>query len=56
MSVSELPIPKEEENRRQSRYAEVGEERRSPRFGLLIVVLSGLILWSGIFVMVSWIF
>jgi hypothetical protein len=56
MSVSELPIPKEEENRRQTQSVEAGEERRSPRFGLVIVVLSGLILWSGIFVMVSWVF
>ncbi|HEX9769097.1 MAG TPA: hypothetical protein VGA50_07970 [Kiloniellales bacterium] len=56
MSVSEFPIPKEEADRRQTQSIEAGEDRRSPRFGLLIVVLSGLILWSGIFVMVSWIF
>lgn len=56
MSVSELPIPKEEEDRRETRALDVRDERRSRRFGLLIVVLSGLILWSGVFVAISWIF
>lgn len=56
MSVSEFPIPNEEEGRRETQCDGVGEDRWSPRLGLLIVVLSSLVLWSGIFVMVAWIF
>ena len=56
MSVSEFPIPSEDEVRRETRRDALVEDKWSPRLTLLIVVLSSLILWSGIFVMVSWIF
>jgi len=56
MSVSEFPIPSEDEVRHETRHDALGEDKWSPRLTLLIVVLSSLILWSGIFVMVSWIF
>jgi len=56
MSVSEFPIPSEDGVRHETPRAAPGEDKWSPRLTLLIVVLSSLILWSGIFVMVSWIF
>ena len=56
MSVSEYPIPSEDEGRRDAHFDRVGEDKWSPRFSLLIVVLSSLVLWSGIFLLVAWIF
>ena len=56
MSVSEFPIPSEDVDRRETRQDALGEDKWSPRLTLLIVVLSSLILWSGIFLVVSWIF
>ncbi len=56
MSVSEFPIPRKDEVRHETQRDAVGEDKWSPRLTLLIVVLSSLILWSGIFLMVSWIF
>ena len=56
MSVSEFPIPSEEEDRVETRPDALGDDKWSPRLGLLIVVLSNLILWSGIFLVISWIF
>ena len=56
MSVSEIPILKEDEERSQTHYEEVGDDKWSPRLRFLIVVLSSLILWSGIFLLVSWLF
>jgi hypothetical protein len=56
MSASEFPIPKEDEERSEPQVDGVGEDKWAPRFGLLIVVLSSLVLWSGIFLLVAWIF
>jgi hypothetical protein len=56
MSVSEFPIPNEDEERSEPQCDGVGEDKWAPRFGLLIVVLSSLVLWSGIFLLVAWIF
>jgi hypothetical protein len=56
MSVSEFPIPNEDDVSHESRRDALGEDKWSPRLTLLTVVLSSLILWSGIFVVVSWIF
>ena len=66
MSVSEFPIPNKDKDRRGTRRemremrGEVQGERSdqdrwSPRLRLLIVVLSSLIMWSGIFLVASWI-
>lgn len=54
MSVSEFPIPNEDESRRQTQCGEAGEDKWSPRFRLLIVVLSSLVLWSLIVVLIAW--
>ncbi len=56
MSVSEFPIPSEDEVRHEPSHDALGDDKWSPRLTLLIVVLSSLILWSGIFLVVSWIF
>lgn len=56
MSVSEFPIPNEDEERSEPQGDAAGEDKWAPRFGLLIVVLSSLVLWSGIFLLVAWIF
>lgn len=56
MSVSEFPIPSEDEVRRAAMRDGMGEDKWSPRFRLIVVVLSSLVLWSGIFLMVAWIF
>lgn len=56
MSVSEVPVPSEDEGRHETRRDARGEDKWSPRLSLLVVVLSSLILWSGIFIVVSWIF
>lgn len=71
MSVSEFPIPSKDEvrqdPRREARDEDLWEEglwgedrwnedRWSPRFTLVMVVLSSLILWCGIVLLISWIF
>ena len=42
--------------RGQSRGERFDEDRWSPRLRLLMVVLSSLVLWSGIFLVASWIY
>ncbi len=54
--MSGYPIPNEDEDRSQSQGEWASEDKWSRRFGLMIVVLSNLVLWSGIFVAVAWIF
>jgi hypothetical protein len=56
MSASVFPIPSEDDVSHESRRDALGDDKGSPRLGLLIVVLSNLILWSGIFLVVAWIF
>ena len=56
MSVSEFQIPREDKVRHDSRRETASDDKCSARFTLLIVVLSSLILWSGIFLTISWIF
>lgn len=56
MRASGLPIPNEDEELGEIQSEAVGEDTWSSRFGLLIVVLSSLVLWSGIFLLVAWIF
>jgi hypothetical protein len=56
MSVSEFPIPSEDEAGHETRRDSLGKDKWSPRLTLLVVVLSSLILWSGIFLVISWIF
>ena len=63
MSVSEFPIPNKDKDRRGPRRERDGESQGetidedgwSPRLRLIAVVLSSLILWSGIFLVASWI-
>ena len=54
--MSGFPIPNDDEERSQSQGEGVSEDEWSPRFELLIFVLSGLVLWSGVFLMAAWIF
>jgi len=56
MSVSVFPIPSEDDARHETRGETLREDKWSPRLTLLVVVLSSLILWSGIFLAISWIF
>lgn len=56
MSVSEFPTPSKDDARHETRRETLGEDKWPPRLTLLVVVLSSLILWSGIFLVVSWIF
>lgn len=56
MSASEFQIPSEDEGGRETRRAPLSDDKWSPRLTLLTVVLSNLILWSGIFLVISWIF
>ena len=42
--------------RGKSRSDRFDEDRWSPRLRLLMVVLSSLVLWSGIFLVASWIY
>lgn len=56
MSVSESQIPREDKAGRETRRETLGEDKWSPRLTLITVVLSNLVLWSGIFLVVSWIF
>lgn len=68
MSVSVYPIPSEEEGLlqideaideerlRETRFEQGGEEKYAPRIRLLIILLSSLILWSGIILLALWIF
>ena len=44
------------ESQGQPRGDRFDEDRWSPRLRLLMVVLSSLILWSGIFLVASWIY
>jgi len=66
MSVSEFPIPNKDKDRRgirremrgsggESERDRLDEDRWSPRLRILMVVLSSLVLWSGIFLVASWI-
>ena len=57
MSVSELPISKDDEDRRRrGRRASASQDKWSVRLRLLIVVFAGLALCSGIFLVASWLF
>jgi hypothetical protein len=56
MSASEFHIPSDDEGGREPRRAPLSDDKWSPRLTLLAVVLSNLILWSGIFLVISWIF
>ncbi len=55
MSVSESQIPSKDKAGHEARREPLREDKWSPRLTLLTVVLSNLILWSGIFLVVSWI-
>lgn len=56
MSVSEYQVPSEDRAGRRAPREAAYQDKWSPRLTLLTVVLSSLILWSGIFLAVSWIF
>ncbi len=56
MSVSEAQVPSEDKAGRETRREAARADKWSPRLTLLTVVLSNLILWSGIFLVISWIF
>lgn len=46
----------DEERLRETRFEQGGEEKYAPRTRLLIILLSSLILWSGIILLALWIF
>ena len=60
MSVSELPISKDDEARRRRHRrggrGSTGQDKWSVRLRLLIVVFAGLALCSGILLVASWLF